>query len=57
MWWNPLCHWLLLVFQWVDMVRRRRTLSVLYFSDFFMKEAYERGLDVIFNYGSGRRPQ
>ena len=39
------------------MVRRRQTLSVLYFSDDFMEEAYEGGLDVIFNYGSSRRPQ
>ena len=39
------------------MVRRRRTLSVLYFCDCFMEEAYKGGLDVIFNYGSGRRPQ
>ena len=28
-----------------------------FFSDCFMKEAYDRGLDVIFNYGLGRRPQ
>ena len=30
---------------------------MLYFSDYFMEEAYEGGLDVIFNYGSGRRPR
>ena len=52
-----MCHWLLLVFQRVDMVRRRRTLPVSYFSDCFMEKAYEGGLDVIFNYGSGQRPQ
>ena len=39
------------------MVRRRRALSMLYFSNCFMEEAYEGGLDMIFNYGSGRRPQ
>ena len=39
--------------QWVNMARRRWTLSMLYFSDGFMEEAYEGGLDVIFNYGSG----
>ena len=39
------------------MVRHRRAFSVSYFSDCFMKEAYEGGLDVIFNYGLGRRPQ
>ena len=39
------------------MVRRRRALLVLDFFDCFMEEAYEGGLDVIFNYGSGRRPQ
>ena len=39
------------------MVRRRRALSVSYFSDCFMEEAYEGGLDVIFNYGSDRRPK
>ena len=38
------------------MVRCRRTLSVLYFSDCFMEEAHEGGLDVIFKYGLGRRP-
>ena len=27
------------------------------FSDFFIEEAYEGGLDVIVSYGSGRRPQ
>ena len=43
--------------QWVNMARRRRTLSMLYFFDGFMEEAYEGGLDVILNYGSGRRPQ
>ena len=43
--------------QWVNMAICRRTLSVLYFSDGFMEEAYKGGLDVIFNYGSGRRPQ
>ena len=43
--------------QWVNMARRRRTLPVLYFSDGFMEEAYKGGLDVIFNYGSGRRSQ
>ena len=43
--------------QWVNMARRSQTLPVLYFSDGFMEEAYEGGLDVIFNYGSGRRPQ
>ena len=42
--------------QWVNMARLRRTLSVLYFTDGFMEEAYEGGLIVIFNYGSGRRP-
>ena len=39
------------------MVRRRWTLLVLYFSDCFMEKASEGGLDVIFNYGSGRRLQ
>ena len=43
--------------QWVNMARRCQTLPVLYFSDGFMEEAYEGGLDVIFNYGSGQRPQ
>ena len=43
--------------QWVNMARRRRTLPVLYFSYGFMEEAYEGGLDVIFNYGSGQRQQ
>ena len=43
--------------QWVNMARRCRTLPVLYFSDGLMEEGYEWGLDVIFNYGSGRRPQ
>ena len=43
--------------QWVNMARSRRTLLVLYFSDGFMEEAYKGGLDVIFNYGSGRRLQ
>ena len=43
--------------QWINMARRRRTLPVLYFSDGFMEEAYEGGLDVIFNYGSSQRPQ
>ena len=42
--------------KWVNMARRCRTLSVLYFSDGFMEEIYEGGLDVIFNYGSSRRP-
>ena len=42
--------------QWVNMARCRRTLPVLYFSNGFMEEAYEGGLDVIFNYGSGQRP-
>ena len=46
-----------MVFQRGDMVRHRQTLSVLYFSDCFMEEASEGGLDVIFNYGSGQRPQ
>ena len=46
-----------LVFQRGDMVRRRRALLMSYFSDCFMEEAYEGGLDVIFNYGSGQRPQ
>ena len=41
----------------MNMARRCRTFSVLYFSDGFMEEANEGGLDVIFNYGSGRRPQ
>ena len=45
-----------MVFQWGDMVRRRRALSELDFSDCFMEEAYEGGLDVIVDYGSGRRP-
>ena len=48
---------MLLVFQRGDMVRRCGALSVSYFSDCFMEEAYEGDLDVIFNYGSGRRPQ
>ena len=39
------------------MVKHCRALSVSYFSDRFMEEAYEGGLDVIFNYGSGRRLQ
>ena len=39
------------------MVGRRRALLVSFFSDCFMEEAYEGGLDVIFNYGLGRRPQ
>ena len=39
----------------MNMARRSRALPVLYFSDGFMEEAYEGGLDVIFNYGSGRR--
>ena len=39
--------------QWVNMVRRCQTLSVLYFSNGIMEEAYEGGLVVIFNYGSG----
>ena len=39
------------------MVRRRWALLVLFFSGCFMEEAYEGGLDVIFNYGSSRRPQ
>ena len=43
--------------QWVNMARRCRTLLVLYFSDGLMEKAYEGGLDVIFNYRSGRRPQ
>ena len=43
--------------QWVNMARCRRTLPVLYFSDGFKEEAYEVALDVIFNYGSGQRPQ
>ena len=38
------------------MVRHHRALSVSYFSDCFMEEAYEGGLDVIFNYGLDRRP-
>ena len=32
-------------------------LLVSFFSDCFMEEAYEGDLDVIFNYGSGQRPQ
>ena len=56
-WWVPLWHWLLLVFQRGDMVGRRWALLVSFFSDCFMEEAYEGGLDVFFNYGSGRRPQ
>ena len=51
-----LLYWLLLVFQRVNIVRHHRTLSVLYFFDCFMEEAYEWGVDVIFNYGLGRRP-
>ena len=43
--------------QWVKMARRCQTFPVLYFSNGFMEEAYEGGLDVIFNYVSGRRPQ
>ena len=39
------------------MVRLCRTVLVLYFSDCSMEEAYEGILDVIFNYGLGRRPQ
>ena len=39
------------------MVKRRRALSVSDFFDCFMEEAYEGGLDVIFNYGSSRRLQ
>ena len=39
------------------MVRRRGALLVSDFSDCFMEEAYEGGLDVIFNNGSGRRAQ
>ena len=41
----------------MNMARRHRTLPVLYFSDGFMEEAYKGGLDMIFNYGSGQRPQ
>ena len=52
-----LCHWLLLISEWVCMASSRRTLSILYFSDCFMEEAYEEGFDVIFNYGSSRRRQ
>ena len=44
-------------FQWVNLVRRCLTLLVLYFSDGFIEEIYEGGLDVIFNYGSRRRAQ
>ena len=43
--------------QWVNMARHCRTLPVLYFPDGFMEEAYEVGFDMIFNHGSGRRPQ
>ena len=39
------------------MVRRRRTLPVLYFSDGFMGKTYDEGFNVIFNYGSGQRSQ
>ena len=39
------------------MVGHRWALLVSFFSDYFMEEAYEGGLEVIFNYGSGRRPQ
>ena len=42
---------------WVNMVIRRRTSPVLYFSNGFMEEVCEGGLDVIFNYGPCRRPQ
>ena len=42
---------------WVNMVRRRRTSPMLYFSNGFMEEVCEGVLDVIFNYGPGRRPQ
>ena len=48
------CCWF---FSGGDMVRRRRALSVSYFFDCFMEEAYEGDLDVIFNYGLGRRLQ
>ena len=44
-------------FQLGDMVRHRRVLLVSFISDCFMEEAYEGGLDEIFNYGSSRRPQ
>ena len=43
--------------QWVNMARQCRILLVLYFFDGFMEEAYEGGLDMIFKYGLGRRPQ
>ena len=49
-----MCHWLLLVLQRGDLVRRCRE------SDFYgcyMEEAYEGGLNVIIKYGPGRRPQ
>ena len=36
---------------------RRWELLVSLFSNCFMEEAYEGGLNVIFNYGSGRRSQ
>ena len=39
------------------MVNHRQALSVSYFSDCFMEEAYKGGLDVNLNYGSSRRPQ
>ena len=39
------------------MVGRRWALLVSFFSNCLMEEAYEGGLDVIFNYGSDRRPQ
>ena len=39
------------------MVKHCRALSVSYFSDCFMEKVYKGGLDVIFNYRSGRRPQ
>ena len=38
----------------LDVVRH---IPVLYFSEGFMEEAYEGGLDMIFNYGLGRRPE
>ena len=44
----------MLVLQRGDLVRRRRESD---FYDCYMEEAYEGGLDVIFKYVPGRRPQ